>query len=457
MRSQPAGKPETQPSRTTEPRRLLHNAAGIIGLYAVLVLYMFAQRYMLEHWLSKTYSYFLMAYDNWRSDTYFWICILTPLSVLPTGSRLESASHFILPIFMTFVCLPTPLFLVHFVPEAVYWPFYGCLFLSYAILAVSTRLTFKRIPSPLTERGYVKLLAATLILFAIVFAVGGTQSFHLVDFARLYEVRYSDEAAGVLVQRFAVLYVFCFGGLFFSLCLMFKRKFLAVLTMLVYVVCYGLLQYKAAILAPFWFAYIYVLVKYFNRTSAIKYYLALAIPLYVGVVVFMLFPSGANAGGNLLEFAFLGLVVFRLYGVTANATGLYYTYFQSHEHTYWSHITGINFFVDYPYGDHTVAIEMERFYGLGNYNSSFIATEGIASYGYQALPVVSLVVGALFVIMNTAARGIGPQVLALLMIMPGLLIDERPLGTSLLTGGLIFLVLYLAWMPRNWLARSQDI
>lgn len=457
MPNQPVEQPAAQPPPAAHARRLQDGIGEIIGLYLTLVLYMFAQRYMLEHWLSNTYPYFLMAYDKWRADTYYWICVLTPISALPAGARLKSASHFILPIFMTFVCLPTPLFLVHFVPETIFWRFYGCLFLSYSILAVSTRLSFTAIPSPFTERGYVNLLLATLLFFAIVFAVGGARNFHLVDFARLYEVRYSDEASGAFVQRVAVLYVFCFGGLFFSLCLMFRQKTLAVLTMLAYVVCYGLLQYKAAILAPLWFAYIYVLVKHFNRDSAARYYLALTLPFYIGVIVYSLFPDEANAGGNLLVFGFLGLVVFRLYAVTAHATGLYYAFFQDHAHTYWSHITGINFFAHYPYGDHTIAIEMERYYALGNYNSSFIATEGIAAYGYQALPVVSLVVGVIFVVLNTAARGIGPQVMALMMIMPGLLINERPLGTSLLTGGLIFLVLYLAWMPRNWLGRSQNI
>jgi hypothetical protein len=103
-----------------------------------------------------------------------------------------------------------------------------------------------------------------------------------------------------------------------------------------------------------------------------------------------------------------------------------------------------------------VAIEMQRRYGLGNYNSSFLATEAIESYGYQALPVASALVAILFVAINTGTKAIRPAILALMMFMPCLMIDERPFSTSLLTGGIIFLVFYLAWLPRSWLISDPD-
>ena len=429
----------------------------LLQLYAALVLFEFAHRYMLEYWLSDVFGYFSFSYDHWRSGTYFWVCVLTPLSVLPAGVRLESASHFMFLTFMTFVGLPTPIILVHFVTPDVFSYFYGCLFLSYTILAVCTRIYLRPIPSPLTERGYVRLLAITIGLFVAVLCYGITQQgFRLVDFSQLYQIRYSNETANVFVQRIATLYVFSFGGLFVAQCLMFRKMWLAAASLLAFIACYGFLYEKTAALAPIWFIYLYLVFKFFTRDSAVRFHIALAIPYYIGVVIFALYPRTAN-GGNILEFGYLALVVFRQYSATNLAVGLYYVFFQDHPHTYWSHITGIDYFIHYPYGNHSVAIEMENAFGLGNFNASFLATEGIEAYGYEALPFVSAAVGAVFILLNTAARRFGPQVLALTMIMPSLMIDERPFGTSLLTGGIMFLIVYLAWMPRSWLNRSQNV
>jgi len=35
------------------------------------------------------------------------------------------------------------------------------------------------------------------------------------------------------------------------------------------------------------------------------------------------------------------------------------------------------------------------------------------------------------------------------------MLNERPLSTSLLTGGIIFLIFYLAWLPRKWIALQE--
>lgn len=426
-----------------------------MGLYLVLVAYELALTYMLADYLSDRYGYFRMAYDVTRPDTYLLVCVLTPISVLPAGTRLRGASQFLYPIFMTFIGLPTPLFLINHVVPAIFWNFYFCLFLSYLLLALSTRVALRPIPTPVGGKGYRRLLVATMVFFLATFAVGMVQNFHVVDFSKLYDIRYSDLQSEAFIQRTANMYIFSFGGFFVALSVLFRRYFLAVFFLSIYVICYGLVQYKTAALAPLWIIYLFVAFRYFCKDSTVRFYIVLTAPFWIGLALYFLFPSGRTlAQNNLPVFAYLNLVVFRQYGVSPNALGLYYTFFKTHPHTYWSQITGINFFLHYPYGDHTVAIEMQRSYGLGNYNASFLSTEGVESFGYQAIPLASAVLGGVLVMLNTAARGIPPRVLPLIMVMPCLMIDERPLGTSILTGGIIFLIFYLAWIPRNWLPRS---
>ena len=431
----------------------------LAGLYLVVAAYMAGLSYILAVYLSGPYAYFHMTFDHARLGTYVWLCILTPLTILPAGLRLESASQFIFPIFMTFVGLSSPIFLVQFVTANVFWYFYFCLFISYLMMACATRVAFRPIPSPLTEKKYVALLIATLLVFVAIFAVGMTQNFHIVSFSRLYDVRTSEEqASSPLIQRFAVMYIFSFGGFFIGLCMMYRKVALAVLFLGAYIICYGLVQFKTALLAPLWIIYLYLNFRYFNKDSTIKYYIALTFPFWVGVAVYLLFPSarGMSFGSlsgtrDLALWGYMNLVLFRQYAVTADALGLYYNFFQNHTYTFWSQITGIDFFLHYPYGD-TIAIQMQNQYGLGNYNASFLATEGVASYGYQAIPLASAAVAVLFMVLNTAARGIPPRILVLMMVMPCLMLNERPLGTSLLTGGILFLIFYLAWLPRHWIA-----
>ena len=299
-------------------------------LYASLVFYEFTHRYMLEHWLSSTYDYFLLFYDKDRSETYTWICFLTPLALLPAGTRLENASQFIFPVFMSFVGLPAPLYFVHFVAPAVFPYAYGCFFSCYLLLAISTRICLSKSPKPLEERAYKRLVWITLILIAAVFAYGMTQDFHLVGFAQLYESRYSEEVNGVLVQRIAVLYVSSFGGLLFVLALMFRRRVWAAAALGAYVLCYGMLYEKTALLAPLWLIYIYVVMKFFSRDSTTRFYLALGAPFYLGALWYALSPNTANFEGNAVQFIYMDTVLFRLYAIAANAPGLYHLFFQNY-------------------------------------------------------------------------------------------------------------------------------
>jgi len=432
----------------------LPSAWAALRLYFLLVAYEFALTFALLDYLSVQFGYFHMGFDEGRWTTYVLINLLSPLAALAAGTKLQNASQFVYATFMTFIGLPTPIFLVSYVVPTIFPYFYFCLFASYLLLAVSTRLHFKPIPNPVGTTGYVFALAAILFFFFVVFAYGMTQNFHIVSFAQLYDVRYSDEASTEFVKRAANMYIFSFGGFFVGLSVLYRKYFYAGLFLAVYAICYGLVQYKTAALAPLWIIYLLVFFRFFNRDSTIKYYLALTAPFWLAMILYFLFPSGRTIqGGNLPVFAYLNLVLFRQYGVSPNALGLYYTFFKTHPHTYWSQMSGINLFLHYPYGDHTVAIEMQREYGLGNYNASFLSTEGIESYGYQALPLASAALAVIFVLLNTAARGFPPIILAIMMVMPCLMLNERPLGTSLLTGGIIILMFYLAWFPRKWLPR----
>lgn len=431
--------------------------ASLILLYGFLVLYEFAHTLMLRDWLSVVFGYFQIYYDADRAQTYFWVCFLTPLSLLPAGTRMTTASQFILPAFMAFVGLPTPLYLIHFVAPAEFPYVFSSLMLCYVILAFASRLQFRPIPTPFGETGYKRLIYGTIFLIVLTFGYGMGNDFHLSNLKELYEYRYADSANGWVVGRVVAAYVFSLAGFFFVLSMMFRKYHYAVLTLAGFIICYGLIYLKSAAVAPAWLLFIYFGTRYFSRDSTVKFYLLLGAPFLFGTAWYLWSPETANSGGNIPQFFYLTGVVFRLHGITSDAMGFYYAFFHLHPHTYWSHISIADLFVHYPYGEKTIAYVLQDYYILGNYNANFLATDAIAAYGYQVLPLAGLAVGTAFMVLNTAARGFGVTALAALIAMPAFALQNVPFATWLLTYGIGFLVLYLAWMPREWLARAQDI
>jgi hypothetical protein len=431
-------------------------ARRLLGLYLFVVFYEFSSLYMLENLLSTAFGYAHVVYDPQRADIYFWVCILTPLAILPAGSRLKTAGQFMFPVLTSLIMLTTPLFLVGAVTPKEFWPLYGCILTSITMLAIASRIEFRNFVRPTSEIKFKRATWALGVFFIVLLGIGATQNFQLVSFLDIYKIRDSAEYSSSFVVRVVIMYVFSLGGLFAGIGLLRKSRTLFFIAMLGFGYCYAVSQFKSAALAPGWLGYVYLAMRYFCKDSTWRYYLVLTLPFFVGALLLFLFPDAKGFASNFLVFAYFAFVSYRFYGVSNIAVGLYYDYFRNHAPTYWSHITGINMFVHYPYGGQQIAEVLNNEYGLGNFNAGFLSTDSIGSYGYEVIPLVTLVLAVIYVIFNSAARGIERKVLAMMMIMPALMFNERAISTSLLTGGIIFFIFYLAWMPNAWKTGHAD-
>lgn len=423
----------------------------MISLYLFLVLYQFSSLYVLENFLSVTFGYMHISYNPERGAIYFWVCVITPLAILPAGTRLQTASQFMFPVLIALIMSITPLFLVGEVKGWTFWAMYGCIFASMAMLALASRLEFKGLVHPVSEKQY-KLRAWILAIFFIMTLAGGaTQNFHFVSFAEIYSIRGSDAYSELgFIIRVVCMYVFSLGGLFVGLGLLRKSKMLVSVAMFGFIFCYGVSQYKSAIMAPAWLIYIYLAGRYFCKDSTLKYYFALTLPFFAGALLLVLFPDARSFKANFIVFAYLTYVNFRFYGTSNEAVGLYHDFFTHHQVTHWSHITGVDFFLHYPYGSRQIAEVLENQYKIGNFNASFLATDTVAAYGYEVMPLVTLAMALFYVLMNSVSRGIDKRAILVMMIMPALMFNERAFATSLLTGGIIFFMFYLSWIPKSW-------
>jgi hypothetical protein len=421
----------------------------LLAQYLFLVGYLFAYVYVLKYDLARVYGYLPFRYDDLRWADYDLVCLLLPLATLPAGTKLEAPGQFIFVFLCQFLLFPTPvLFLAH-VPRPEFWQVFVMFWLGMAILSAASRASFPSFVSPLSQPAYKRLIIGTVALFVVLLGHGMMENFQIVGFDKIYEVRYGEDAVSTFSFGIVHTYVFSFGGLFVALSLLSKRYGFAFIATATYVICYGIAQLKTAALGPFWIFYAYFCMTKVVKTSMLRYYICLSAPFLFGFTLILLFPDSISfGGGNLVVFFFTNLINYRLYSIPGEAFTIYTEFFSTHPPTYWSHINGVNFFLHYPYSG-SIAEELKKAFDLGNYNASYLSTDAIAAVGYEGIPLASAALGLVFMLANAAGRGLNRVFLGVTMIMPAVMLLERPLTTSLLTGGIAFLILYIAWTPRD--------
>jgi hypothetical protein len=438
-------------ARAIDVTPILH----IAGLYIFLVIYEFATLFMLQSLLSTRFGYAGISYATDRFDTYFWVCLLTPLAVLPAGTRLRTPAQFMFPPLAALIMLTTPIFLVANVSTEAFWSLYICIMIAMTMLALATRLEFKKFIPPLSVPTYRRWIWGLIAFFVVFLLLGARENFRFVGLLDIYAARDSSEYASDFTIRVVHMYVFSFGGLLAGIAFLKKRYLLFAIALLGFIFCFAVTQLKSAILGPGWLLYVLLSVRYFAKGSTWRFYLALTFPFFVGIALRLLFPEVQGFADNWPVFGYFAFISFRFYGVSNEALGMYYSFFSTHPHTYWSHINGINWFVHYPYGSQQISEVMNGEYGTGNFNAGFMASDAIGAYSFEAIPLVTLLMVLVYMIMNSAGRRIERSVLAMMMVMPALMFNERAFSTSLLTGGIIFLFFYLAWFPEEWRQASD--
>ncbi len=175
--------------------------------------------------------------------------------------------------------------------------------------------------------------------------------------------------------------------------------------------------------------------------------LLLALPFLASVLASYLTSGDSKS----ILYDGITLINFRLFVVPAEAFGVYYNFFQTHPHTYWSHINIVQLLVRYPYGTSLGAV-MNDTYRLGNYNAAFVETDGIAGGGVESIPGASAVFGLFLMILNSSTRGLNAVFIAMLMALPAMTLIDAPLGTAIVTSGIGTLILLCFLAPRadNW-------
>lgn len=424
--------------------------------YSVVLLYCLSE-YASQQFHQYGYSYGGLGWiDALLVVAGLWLwSLLVPLSM-------SSVSSVILIIVYFSVCVPglvVPLALER-VAEEKYYGLGIVLVVSFAAacalvrrFAVSDAPAIRRCPAAFVYA----IVAAWLCCLALLVATYGSVM-TLVSLDAIYEQR----TVGAATSRFMGYVQTYFGYVLSPALLAFgllRRNFLLIAAGFAGgLVLYSITAEKNA------FAFPYIIVGFnFLLTRRRTFYQSAA---FVLVVLGSVLGVAVLLNDDSLVAAFLAWYI----GVRSLLTpGLfvaqYLDFFSDRGFTYFSHVTGIGWLVNppptllaearWPSIGHMVG---EQYVGIPdlNANASFVASDGVASFGAVGIIVAFLILAAYLILFGRAARGVAKR-FAMLIAMPiGLLLTNVSLLTVILSFGGLFWLLSMQFVFRSDARATND-
>jgi hypothetical protein len=301
----------------------------------------------------------------------------------------------------------------------------------------------------LSPRAFEFLVFSIVASTAAVVAAGSLYNFRVVGLEDIYSFRAALElptafhyAIGIISNT---LLPFAFA------CFVTRRQYwwTAVVVVLL-VLLYPVTLSKVVLFAPLWLVALAVLSAMFEPRVTVV--LSLLLPVSVGVALATLYQDGFLSLDQIIHY--VGTVNFRMVAIPSIALDYYTNFFATHDLTYFCQISILKPLTDCPYSDQ-LSIVMSKEYGLGNFNASLFATEGIASVGLLLAPFAVLICGLVLAIGNRVSSDLPPRfVLVSSAVMAQSLLNV-PLSTSLLTNGAILLFVLWYLVPREIFGQSR--
>lgn len=143
-------------------------------------------------------------------------------------------------------------------------------------------------------------------------------------------------------------------------------------------------------------------------------------------------------------FSIKSLLLVRTLAVPGFTMSRYFDYFNANGYTYWSHFRPIDgVFTTYQYGHYAlgqlIGIELSGS-PLANWNANFWASDGLAAAGPVGILILFPLLCLLLVSINVLGQGMDTKFFATLLTGFIVSMANVPLTTSMLSGGLIWII-----------------
>jgi hypothetical protein len=275
---------------------------------------------------------------------------------------------------------------------------------------------------------------------------------HIVSFADIYDLRFaaSDLAEGTLVN-YAITWLTGVVGPFLMAWGLVNRHLLACAAgVFAQLLVYSAIGAKASLLSILIICVFALILSDKGHSFGIKVVWGCA-----GLFFLLYLAKDADpSSGSIMGWA-LSIILMRTFGNSGLSMEWYRDFFLRNPLTYYSHVTGINWLVHYPYVNQ-LGLEVGRFYSgdpMLDQNANFWAMDGLAGGGLLGVLFVSVLVALIFWLLDVAAEKHDLRFTALLVCFTAMNLANISLFTTLLSGGFGFLMPILYIMPTKAASR----
>jgi len=150
---------------------------------------------------------------------------------------------------------------------------------------------------------------------------------------------------------------------------------------------------------------------------------------------------------ELIKSVYQGVINMRVFLIQGLGTAVYSDFFLSNPNTYFSHVSVISSFVDYPYSLGIPELLNEK-YSLGNYNSPYFVSDGFSSYKYFGMLIMSFIVSSFFYLLDSVTKSHDYKFVILSLSVFIVSFSNASFATSLLSFGGLFFILYFIFSPK---------
>jgi len=417
--------------------------AGILGYVACF-------QWMYVNYLYPFWDYFGFDY-NPPGTSYLvlaWLLSVVPGLWMPL--QLRRPSQFVYWVLYISVFIPSmfvPLYAGLNAPKDVRY-FMLVLFAGLALTGASYLFPLLRLPLFRIPKGFFwkmfAVLAAALTLWMVVVFRHHAQ---FVSFLDVYDLRdaSNDVSEGSQVNYAFMLLTGAVNPFLMGCGLHYKRSWLFLAGAAGQLLIYAIGGTKGSVLSIAFISVFALLFRFGRAAFALKVTCGALALLGLACLSFRL--SGYDPGPWLTIALFV--ILMRTLSTGGLLSAQYYDFFQQNPQTLYSHIKGVNWLLPYPY-QYPIGQEIGLAYaGTANLDASahFWATDGIGGLGLPGILLMSVFCTAVFWVLDSASQRHDPRLAALVTTYAAYNIANISLFTSLLSGGLAFLILLLYLMP----------
>lgn len=421
-------------------------AALTIGL----LLYAAAFTWAYASWVSVVWGYQGATYIAPTVSSLCFSFLLVPLPSFFLGITIERPSQIIFWIIYLTVFVPS-LLVPSFVGLSSSWEIMLLsltLTIGMTILALSYRL-------PLARMGVRKIspsffwsgLAALWLVCNVILVAVYHGRMKIVGLAQVYDVRLEARhvaAASPIAGYASALAGDALNPLLMAFGIATGRKWILAVGVIGQVLIYSTAAMKSVLISPIVVVGVYFVVRKFASSAAVR------VPFGMALACIVLAAGSAKVIGGII-FSFATMLLFRTLAIPGIEMAEYYDFFHRFPNTFYSQVTGVDWFVKYPY-KLSLGREVSAQYlgnSVANANASFFAMDGIASLGLAGIIIISVICAFVLLVVDSCAIDLKLEFAAGALAYSAISLANVSLFTTLLGNGLILLMLAFACMPQG--------